>query len=135
MKLTRLGLAQGLMLLGLLGLALSAVLLALDWAAFEDRSNAETLALCGSVALVALGGWLARSPRLALEHALGGVLIAGAFLTLAYLFARFRNPHFFPRRSQVLLELAAVASLLAAVGLYLLRRLSERAPQAFRRSL
>jgi hypothetical protein len=123
-KVSPLELARGLMLLGLLGVALSAVLMALDWAAFEDRSDPETLALTGSLVLLALGGWLARAPRAALQHALAGALLAGSFLTLACLFARYRNPHFFPRRSGILLELAALGSALAALALYLLNRFS-----------
>jgi hypothetical protein len=115
-------LARGLLLLGMLGLAASAALLALDWTAFEDRSNPETLALLGSLLLLALGGWSGRCPRAAAFHALAGVLLAGAFLTFACLIARYRNPHFFPGRSRTLLELAAGCSLISSVGLYLLMR-------------
>jgi hypothetical protein len=132
-KIGSLEFARGLMLLGLFGLAVSAVLLALDWAAFEDRSNTETLALCGSVALLVLGGWLERSPGAALQHALAGVFLAGVFVALACLIDRHRNPHFFPRRSLILLELAGLAGGLAALGLYLMNRFTaDGAPRAWR---
>jgi hypothetical protein len=123
-------LSRGLLLLGMLGLACSAALLALDWTAFEDRSNPETLALLGSLVLLALGGWIGRCPRAAAFHALAGVLLAGAFLTFACLIARYRNPHFFPRRSRTLLELAAIGSLISSLGLYWLIRLggADRQP-------
>ena len=110
------------MLLGLLGLALSAVLLALDWAAFEDRSSTQTLVLCAGLATLALGGYLARSPRAAAQHLLAGILIAGTFLTITCLVVRYRNPHFFPSRSRTLLQIAPALSLLSAIVLYLLSR-------------
>jgi hypothetical protein len=122
-KISTLELARGLLLLGLFALALSAAALALDWAAFEDRSNTATAALGGSLVLLALGGWLGRCPRAAVQHALAGALLAGVFLTLACLFSRYRNPHFFPGRSRTLLELAALVSVLAALALYLVNRI------------
>jgi hypothetical protein len=76
-------LSRGLLVLGMLGLAGSAALLALDWAAFEDRSNPGTLALLGSLLLLASGGWIGRCPRAAAFHALAGVLLAG-YSTKAY---------------------------------------------------
>jgi hypothetical protein len=121
------------MLLGLFALAVSAAALALDWEAFEDRSNTATAALGGSFVLMALGGWLGRCPRAAVQHALAGALLAGVFLTLACLFSRYRNPHFFPGRSRTLLELAALVSVLAALALYLVNRIgSEHEPHASR---
>ena len=122
MKLRASELSRGLLVLGMLGLAGSAALLALDWAAFEDRSNPGTLALLGSLLLLASGGWIGRCPRAAAFHALAGVLLAGAFLTLTCLITRYRNPHFFPRRSRTLLELAAAGSLISSLGLYWLIR-------------
>jgi hypothetical protein len=116
------GLSSGLLIAGMLALACSVALLGLDWAAFEDRSSTQTVALLGSLGLLALGGRIGRSPRTAAFHALAGVLLAGAFLTLACLIARYRNPHFFPRRSGTLLEVAALGSLVSSVALYLLIR-------------
>jgi len=115
-------LSRGLLVAGMLALAFSVALLALDWAAFEDRSNTQTTVLLGSLVLLVLGGWVGRCPRAAAFHALAGVLLAGAFLTLACLIARYRNPHFFPQRSRTLLEVAALSSLVSSVALYLLVR-------------
>jgi len=132
-KVSTLELARGLMLLGLFGLAVSAAALALNWEAFEDRSNTETAALGGGLVFLALGGWLGRCPRAAVQHGLAGALLAGVFLTLACLFSRYRNPHFFPGRSRILLELAALGSVIAALALYLLNRFSpEHEPHASR---
>lgn len=118
-------LAPVLLLVGLTGLVLSVVLLALDWAAFEDRSNPETLALCVSVGALVLGGWWGRDPRAAAQHVLAGLMLSGAFLTLACLVARFRTPHFFPTRSRTLLEVSVAGCLISAVLLYRLARASR----------
>ncbi|HEX4389252.1 MAG TPA: hypothetical protein VH109_11560 [Steroidobacteraceae bacterium] len=120
-------LAPVLLLVGLTGLVLSVILLALDWAGFEDRSNPETLALCVSLGALVAGGWFGRDPRAAAQHVLAGLMLSGAFLALACVVARYRTPHFFPTRSRTLLEVSVAGCLVSAVLLYLIARGSRGA--------
>jgi hypothetical protein len=117
---------QVLLVLGLLGVVITSTLLALNWAAYEDRSDTELGLLVGSLVAIAIGGGYLRSVRLALLHALSGVLLAATFLAVTSLTAWYRSAHFFPPRSRVLLECALAGVIGAGLAVLWLRRARER---------
>ena len=113
---------QGLVALGVIGLALNAILLCLDWSSFDDRSNTESLLLVLSVLAVCVGAWLQGSARAAAAGVALGVFLAALFLFAAASFAWLKSGYFFPARSRLLLRGALAALLAAAAVLALLRR-------------
>jgi hypothetical protein len=119
---SRTAIGQGLLLLGLFGVLITIVFLALNWAAYEDRSDTELALLLVSLLVIATGGWCTRSARLALWHALVGVLLAALFLAITSLIAWYRSTHFFPPRSRLLLESALAAALVSGIAVLLLHR-------------
>jgi hypothetical protein len=115
---------QGLIVVGAIGVALNIIMLSLDWIAFDDRSNTESLLLLVSILGVLAGGWLLRSPRAALAGVLAGILFGSLFLFAAACFAWLKSGYFFPTRSRLLLRvsLAALVSSAALMALSELRR-------------
>jgi hypothetical protein len=108
---------QGLMVLGVIGLALNAILLSLDWISFEDRSDPESVLLALSILAVCLGGWLRGSARSAAAGVAAGVFCAALFLFAAAAFAWLKSGYFFPARSRLLLRSALAALLLSSAVL------------------
>ena len=109
--------AQGLLLLGELGIMLSLIFLGLDFSAFDDRSNTQVALLSAGILGVAAGGWLARSPRAAATALLAAVFLAALFLFATAFLAWLQSGYFFPARSRLLLRAALLALLLCGGGL------------------
>lgn len=114
--------AQGLVVLGVSGLALTAIYLSLGWISFDDRSNTASALLVLSVLAACLGGWLLGSARTAAAGVAAGVFVAALFLSAAAAFARAKSGYFFPARSRLLRSALAALLVSAAVLAAALRR-------------
>lgn len=105
----------GLMALGVIGVAVNAILLCLDWIAFDDRSNTESVLVVLGLAAVCLGGWLLGSARLTVAGVAAAVFVAALLLFAAASFAWLKSGYFFPARSRLLLR-AALAALVVSTA-------------------
>ena len=114
--------ATALLALGVIGVALSAIRLCLDWIAFDDRSNTASALLVLGLATVCLGGWLLGSARRAAAGVAAAVFLAALFLFAATFLAWLKSGYFFPARSRLLLRGALAALLAAAAVLAAARR-------------
>jgi hypothetical protein len=116
---------RALVLLGTAGIVLDTVLLALDWIAFDDRSNTEVALLAAGIVAVLAGGWALRSARAALMALSTAVLLAALFLSAAAFFEWLRSGYFFAARSRWLLR-GALGALLAAAAVLAADRFQRR---------
>jgi peptidoglycan/LPS O-acetylase OafA/YrhL len=111
----RSGFGRGLIILGVIGMALNSIFLCLDWISFDDRSSTKSVLLAVSILGVILGGWLLQSSRIVVAAILAGVFLGSLFLFAAAFFAWLKSGYFFPARSRLLLRTSLAALVISGV--------------------